>query len=68
MKNYSSWVAEAAAAAYPIYLLQFCAPFGRVPRANASLVVPLLLLFEAYSFSCVGASFLLVPMAGMSAF
>lgn len=70
VKNYSSWVAEAAAAAYPIYLPQFCAPLGRVPRANASLVVPLLLPFEAYSysFSCVGASFLLVPMAGMSAF
>lgn len=48
VKNCFSWLAETAAAAYPIYLPSFCAPLGRVPRANASLVVPLLLLFEAY--------------------
>lgn len=63
VKNYSSWVAESAVVAYPIYFQPFCALLGRVPRAKASLDVPLLLLFEAYLFSCVGASFPLVHRA-----
>jgi len=41
-KNYSSWVAEAAASAYAIYLPPFCALLGRVPKANTSLVALLL--------------------------